>query len=197
MSPNPLPRAFFARPTVRVARELVGATVHHVSPKDGVLRAARIVETEAYVGVRDLACHASKGMTERTRVMFGEAGHAYVYLIYGMYWCFNIVTASEGEGCAVLVRAAVGVANTPDSLSGPGVFCREMHIDGRRYGVDLTDGRALWVEPRVGRKPRIVSAPRVNVDYAGVWAKKPWRFAEEGERAVSRPRPFPFGRGKS
>jgi DNA-3-methyladenine glycosylase len=184
-----LPRAFYDRPTLRVARELVGAVVVHVDP-DGVERRARVVETEAYVGGRDLASHASKGMTPRNRAMFGPPGHAYLYLIYGMHWCFNVVTREEGRPEAVLVRAAVALEHCDGHLSGPGAFCRAMHLDGRRYGADLT-GDALWLEPR-GQRPVIVSGPRVNVDYAGAWALKPWRFAAQSERAVSRPRPPGF-----
>lgn len=182
-------RAFYDRPTLRVARDLLGAVVVHVD-FDGVERRARIVETEAYIGGRDLACHASKGLTPRNRAMFGPPGHAYLYLIYGMYWCFNVVTRAEGKPEAVLVRAAVPLSNGDGHLSGPGAFCRAMHLDGRRYGTDLT-GDELFIEPRE-KRPKSVSGPRVNVDYAGTWALKPWRFAVQGERAVSRPRPPGF-----
>lgn len=185
-----LPRDFYDRPTLRVARDLLGCTIVHVDPDDGTERRARIVETEAYIGGKDLACHASKGLTPRTRVMFGPPGHAYLYLIYGMYWCFNVVTEREGQASAVLVRAAIPLVGCEGHLSGPGALCRGMHLDGRRYGEDLCHDR-LFIEEREGRKPRTVSAPRVNVDYAGpVWSEKPWRFAIDGEPAVSRPRPF-------
>lgn len=189
MTEQRLSLAFFDRPTVRVARDLVGCDVVHVDPDDGTVRRARIVETEAYVGVRDKACHASRGLTPRTRAMFGPPGHAYLYLIYGMYWCFNVVTEAAGRACAVLVRAAVPVENCDSHLSGPGAFCRAMHLDGRRYAEPL-DGDVLWLEGRSGRRPRIVSGPRVNVDYAGAWAARPWRFAQDQQPAVSRPRPF-------
>jgi DNA-3-methyladenine glycosylase len=185
-----LDRAFYDRPTLRVARDLLGAVVVHVDPDDGVERRARIVETEAYVGGRDLACHASKGPTPRNRAMFGPPGHAYLYLIYGMYWCFNVVTREEGRPEAVLVRAAVPLSPCDGHLSGPGAFCRGMHLDKRRYAEDLT-GDVLWLEPRE-HAPKVVTGPRVNVDYAGDWAQRPWRFAVQGERAVSRPRPPGF-----
>lgn len=184
-----LPRAFFDRPTLRVARDLVGCRLVHVDPDDGCTRRARIVETEAYIGVRDLACHASKGRTPRTEVMFGAPGHAYLYLIYGLHWCFNVVTESSGNACAVLVRAAEALENCDGSLSGPGLFTRAMHLDGRRNGADLT-GDGLWLESRVGTRPRIVAGTRVNVAYAGAWASRPWRFAEDQQPTVSRPRPF-------
>jgi DNA-3-methyladenine glycosylase len=184
-----LGRDFFDRPTLKVARDLLNGVVVHVDP-EGVERRARIVETEAYVGEGDLACHASKGRTPRNRVMFGPPGHAYLYLIYGMHWCFNVVTREEGRPEAVLVRAALPLLHCDGHLSGPGAFCRAMYLDGRRYGTDLT-GDELWMEPR-DRRPKVVAGPRVNVDYAGAWALKPWRFAVQGERAVSRPRPPGF-----
>ncbi len=190
-----LSRAFYARPTLQVARGLLGCTAVHRYP-DGIERRARIVETEAYVGSRDLACHASKGRTPRTEVMFGPPGHAYVYLIYGMHWCFNVVTREAGRPEAVLVRAAVPIIACDGHLSGPGAFCRALHVDGRRYGEDLC-GEVLFIEARTGPAPKVVQSPRVNVAYAGAWAQRPWRFAIDGERAVSRPRPFPLARRSS
>lgn len=180
---------------MRVARDLVGCRLVHRDPDEGTLRRARIVETEAYVGVKDLACHASKGRTRRTEVMFGEPGHAYLFLIYGVHWCFNVVTEPAGNGCAVLVRAAEPLQNCDGELSGPGRLTRAMGLDGRHNGEDLT-GDVLWLEARVGPRPRIVAAPRVNVDYAEAWAEKPWRFAEDQQPAVSRPRPFRLDRVK-
>src|SRR5437879_9811505 len=116
-----LGRAFYERPAIDIARDLLGKIlVHRVGKR--TLR-ARIVETEAYVGEHDLACHASKGRTKRTEVMFGPAGHAYVYFIYGMYDMLNIVCAHEGNAQAVLVRAAEAI-NFEADLSGPGKLCR-------------------------------------------------------------------------
>ncbi len=188
-----LPREFYARPTVQVARDLLGCALVHRDPDDGRERRCRVVETEAYCGAKDLACHAAKGRTARTEVMFGEPGHAYLYLIYGMYWCFNVVARPPGLAEAVLVRAAVPLAHCDGHLSGPGALCRGLHLDGRRYGADLC-GDALYLEAREGPRPRIVTGERVNVDYAGVWARKRWRFAIDQEPAVSRPRPFPMAR---
>ena len=189
-----LDHAFFDRPTPRVARDLLGCLVAHRDPVAGVERRARIVETEAYVGVRDQACHAARGRTPRTETMFGPPGHAYVYLIYGLHHCFNVVTRPVGHAEAVLVRAAVPVDDCDGHLSGPGRFCRALHIDRTLNGVDLCGDR-LWLEPRVGPRPRVVTGPRVDVDYAGAWAARLWRFAVLGEPAVSRPRPWPSGRG--
>jgi len=177
---------FFTRPTLVVARALLGCTLCH---RDGdVVRRARVVETEAYLGGRDRASHSHRGKTRRTAVMFGPPGHAYLFFIYGNHWCFNVVTEREGRGAAVLVRAGVAVENCDGHLSGPGVFCRALHLSGRHYGLDLC-GDTLFFEARENR-PRIVAGRRVNVDYAGAWAEKPWRFAIDGEPAVSRPRPF-------
>ena len=190
-----LSRDFFDRPTTRVARDLLGCVVVHRDPVTGLERRARLVETEAYVGTRDKACHASRGLTPRTATMFGPPGHAYVYLIYGMHHCFNVVTRPSGHAEAVLVRAAVPVDACDGHLSGPGAFCRAMAITRDLNGIDLCGDR-LWLESREGRRPRVVTGPRVNVDYAGSWAARPWRFAVEGEPAVSRPRPWSPGRGK-
>lgn len=188
----PLPRAFYDRPAAVVARALVGCVVSHRDPDDGTLRRARLVETEAYVGPQDLACHASKGRTRRTDVMFGPPGHAYLFLIYGMHWCFNVVTGPDAFPAAVLVRAAVALEGCDGHLSGPGAFCRAMHLDGRRYKADVCAGD-LTISARLGARPRLVVSPRVNVDYAGAWAAKPLRFSVDQEPAVSRPRPFRIG----
>jgi DNA-3-methyladenine glycosylase len=127
--------------------------------------------------------------------MFGPPGHAYLYLIYGMYWCFNVVARPDGIAAAVLIRAAVPLENCEGHLSGPGALCRGMHLDGRRYGADLGSD-SLHLLSREGPAPRVVTGPRVNVDYAGEWAMKPWRFAIDQEPAVSRPRPFKIVRSQ-
>ncbi len=186
--PARLERAFYARRTIPVARDLLGCTLVHVDAVAGVVRRAVIVETEAYVGEHDLASHSSRGRTARNAVMFGPPGYVYMFLIYGSWWCFNVVTEPEGHAAAVLIRAARPEQNCDGHLSGPGALCRGMHLDRRHYGVDLC-GPAVFIEARE-KRPRIVSGPRVNVDYAGVWAARPWRFAIDQETAVSRPRPF-------
>ncbi len=182
-----LPRAFFARDTRRVARELLGKVLVHVD--GGLRRAARIVETEAYHGPRDLASHARFGRTPRSAIMFGPPGVAYVYLVYGLSHCMNAVTGPEGFPAAVLIRAGEPLENCLHTPRGPGNLCRALAI--RRAtdnGLDLT-GELLFVEPGPAPKERIVAAPRVNVDYAGEWASRPWRFLLEGNAYVSRPLP--------
>src|ERR1700741_2966896 len=130
-----LPREFYDRDTIAVARDLLGkCLVHRV---DGAPRIGRIVEVEAYLGPHDLAAHSSKGLTARTRVMFGPPGYAYVYLIYGMYFCVNVVTQREGVASAVLLRALEPVKNLETSAKGPGLLCKAMHIDKRLNGHDL------------------------------------------------------------
>jgi len=186
--PDRLPRSFYDRPAAVVAPELLGCTLVHRDRAAGLVRRARLVETEAYVGAEDLACHASRGRTARTEAMFGPPGRAYMFFIYGAHWCFNVVVEREGVGAAVLVRAAEPLENCDGHLSGPGAFCRAMHLDGTRYGIDLC-GDELWLEAREGPPPRVVAARRVNVDYAGAWARRRLRFAVKGNPAVSRPRP--------
>lgn len=184
----PLPRAFYARDTRVVARALLGKLLVH---RDGdVLRAARIVETEAYHGPRDLASHARFGRTPRAAIMFGPPGFAYVYLIYGRSHCVNVVTGPEGFPAAVLVRAAEPVAACQHATRGPGNLCRALGIRRERdNGRDLTGDELYVVDDGRGR-PRIVAGPRVNVDHAGPWAARAWRYAIAGSPWVSRP-PLP------
>ena len=168
-----LPRAYFNRPTLTVARSLIGKYV--VREIDGRIFAGKILEVEAYVGPKDKACHASKGRTRRTEVLFGPPGVAYVYLIYGMYHCLNVVTEREEFPSAVLIRA---IEIDGELIDGPGRLCRALQIDRRLNRVDLTTGEFLWFENRgafVGRGD-VGAHPRIGVDYAGEWAKKPWRF---------------------
>ena len=168
-----LPQSYFTRPTVTVARSLIGKYLVRVI--EGRRVAGRIVEVEAYVGPEDKACHASKGRTPRTDVMFGGGGIAYVYLIYGMYHCLNVVTEREGFPSAVLIRA---IELDGALIDGPGKLCRALQIDRSLNRADLTSGESLWFEDRgesVGRGS-IEAHPRVGVDYAGEWAKKLWRF---------------------
>jgi DNA-3-methyladenine glycosylase len=150
-----------------------------------VVRVGRIVETEAYIGSSDLACHASRGRTARTEVMFGPPGHAYVYLIYGMYHCLNVVTGRAGFPAAVLVRAVEPIARCQGSTDGPGKLTRALAIDRRHNGIDLY-GRTLFLCARDRPRGRLATSPRIGVDYAGEWAEKPWRFFETGNAFVSR-----------
>jgi DNA-3-methyladenine glycosylase len=185
--PRKLSRKFFDVPAIDLAPALVGTTlVHRVRGRE--LR-ARIVETEAYVGSHDLACHASKGRTARTEVMFGRAGHAYVYLIYGMYDMLNVVAGKTkpGDAEAVLIRAAEALDDWDADLSGPGKFAREMKITRAYNAIDLT-GNVLFFVERTGT-PHIVKTPRVGVDYALHWKDELLRFCDVDSPAVSKPRP--------
>ena len=151
---------------------------------DGVL-AARIVETEAYQGPHDLAAHSARGRTLRTEVMFGPPGHAYVYLIYGIWCCVNVVTRAAGTPHAVLIRALEPLAGIDKNTSGPGLLCKALDIDRRLNGADLCAG-TLWIEtPETPRKARIARATRIGVDYAGSWAEKMWRFYDADSAFVS------------
>lgn len=178
-------RDFYARSTLTVARELIG--MHLVHAQGRSIHAGRIVETEAYQGPRDLAAHSSRGRTTRTEVMFGPPGHAYVYFIYGFWHCLNIVTKAEGVPHAVLLRALEPVSGIDDKTWGPGLLCRAMHIDKKLNGADLC-GDALWLErpPASSRRPpRIARSARIGVEYAGEWARRPWRFYDRDSRYVS------------
>ena len=177
-------RDFYARDTLTVARELIG--MHLVHADGGTRRAGRIVETEAYQGPEDLAAHSSRGRTPRTEVMFGPPGHAYVYFIYGFWHCLNIVTEAEGVPHAVLLRALEPVAGIMDKTWGPGLLCRAMDIDRTLNGADLR-GDVLWLErpDRNRPRPRIARSARIGVDYAGEWARRPWRFYDKDSAYVS------------
>ena len=189
-----LSRAFYEQPTVEVARQLLGKYLVRIGAAG--VRAGMILETEAYVGPEDKASHASRGRTPRTSVMFGPAGFAYVYLVYGMHHCLNVVTEQEGYPAAVLIRAvepSEGMAlmqkerPAPDVrrlTNGPGKLCQAFGIDRRLNGLDMC-GEALFVEDRDTRLVDIVVTTRVGVDYAGPWKDKPWRFYIAGHPGVS------------
>lgn len=176
---EPLPRAFYDRATAEVAIDLLGRRL--VCIDGDIVRSGTIVETEAYVGPHDLACHAARGRTQRTDVMFGPPGHAYVYLIYGMYHCFNAVTEAEGYPAAVLVRAIELDQPLGASADGPGKLCRALGID-RSHNREPLDGERVFIEAglRPVTEPRpaghVSTGPRINVDYAGDWAAAPLRF---------------------
>jgi len=180
-----LPRAFYDRDTVVVARELLGKSLVRVS--NGVERIGRIVEVEAYLGPHDLAAHSSRGRTERTRVMFGPPGHAYVYLVYGIHCCMNVVTEREGHASAVLLRAVEPVKNIEGPTRGPGLLCRAMGIDRQLNGYDLTRDEFHIAGPRTTEPVSIVRRPRIGVAYAGRWARRLLRFYIQGNPFVSRP----------
>lgn len=168
-SSQPLAAAFFDRPADRVARDLLGTRLA-VRAADGTVARHVVFETEAYLGAHDLACHGSKGMTSRTAVMFGPAGHWYVYLCYGIHWMLNVVTGAEGVPAAVLIRGA-------GEFVGPGRVTRGLCIDKACNGLAATRATGLWFEPGEPIPPRQISrTPRIGVGYAGEWAGKPLRF---------------------
>jgi len=181
---DPLPHSFYERPARVVARAMLGKVLVHGA------RAGRIVETEAYVGAHDLACHAARGKTPRTRILWGPPGRAYVYFVYGMHWCFNAVTELEGRPGAVLVRGLEPLAgfDGPVRLDGPARLCRALHITGAENGADLvTSALRILDAPAVpGRE--VERGPRIGVDYAKEWADRPLRFWVRGSPGVSRGR---------
>ena len=178
-----LPREFYDRDTIAVARELLGKLLVHRA--GGVTRVGRIVEAEAYLGPHDRAAHSARGLTPRTKVMFGPPGHAYVYLIYGMYYCMNVVTQAEGKASAVLLRALEPVKNVSGRTQGPGLLCKALGIDKRRNGHDLTSAD-FYIADDGAAPAAIVKRPRIGVDYAGRWAKRLLRFYLRGNAYVSR-----------
>ena len=179
-----LPRSFYDRDTTVVAKELLGKLLVHHSR--GVERVGKIVEVEAYLGAHDLAAHSSKGLTERTKIMFGPPGHAYVYLIYGMHHCMNVVTERAGNGAAVLLRAVEPVRNVEGRACGPGLLCRALDIDRKLNGHDLLSDDFFIAEPESAGKFTIVKRPRIGVDYARHWARRHLRFYIKGNPFVSR-----------
>jgi DNA-3-methyladenine glycosylase len=181
-----LPRAFYARSTLLVARCMLGKTLVHVS-NDGVRRSGRIVETEAYVGPDDAASHARSGRNGRASLMWGPAGVAYVYLVYGMHHCFNAVTEADDYPGAVLVRAIEPLEKTEGLRgNGPALVCRALNIDRSCNGLDLVTS-TLWLEDAAEVPNDAVRiGPRIGVNYAGDWAAHPWRFWVADSPHVSR-----------
>lgn len=179
-----LPRRFYARDTRTVAQDLLGRHLVHVVR--GVGRVGRIVEVEAYLGPQDRAAHSCRGLTPRTRIMFGPPGHAYVYLIYGLHHCLNVVTEPEGHGAAVLIRALEPVSNITGRTSGPGLLCKALGVDRRLNGADLLGDR-LYIADGDGEEVSITKRPRIGVDYAGAWVRRLLRFYIRGNAHVSKP----------
>lgn len=190
-----LPRAFYEQTTLDVAKQLLGKYLVRNHPDGNAI--GRIVETEAYVGPQDLACHASKGRTARTEVMFGPAGRAYVYFIYGFYNMLNLVTEAQDYPAAVLIRAVEPVDGIElmnqrrkstalrNLASGPGKLCQAFAVDRSLNGADLC-GNILYVEDRGEPMPKLHATPRIGIDYAGTWKTKPYRFLVRGSEFVSK-----------
>jgi DNA-3-methyladenine glycosylase len=191
----PLPSHFYARPVLEVARDCVGKHLVHDTLEGRVV--GRIVEAEAYRGPEDRAAHSFGGRrTARTEAMFGPPGHAYVFFVYGMHWHINLVTTAIDAPHAVLIRAVEPIlglelmavrramAITRKELTnGPGKVCRAFGIDRALYGADLT-APPLFLSD--GPRCKVARSPRVGVDYAGAWAKRPWRFYDPESSYVSR-----------
>ena len=173
-----LPRSFYARDAETVAKALLGKVLVFYDKR------LRIVETEAYVGTHDLASHASKGRTARTEVLFGPPGRAYLYLIYGMYELFNVITGTDGDAQGVLVRAGEPLANIAGKTDGPGKLTRALGLTRNYNRHDLTAAPLTLTE---GPAPKqIVATTRIGVDYAGVWKDAPLRFYDPESRWVSK-----------
>lgn len=190
-----LPRSFYEQSTVDVAKQLLGKYLVRKHPDGDSI--GRIVETEAYIGPQDLACHAAKGRTKRTEVMFGAAGHAYVYFIYGFYHMLNLVTEAKDYPAAVLIRAVEPLQGVElmkqrrrsetlrNLASGPGKLCQAFAIDRSLNGADLC-GKILYIEDRREPAPKFQATARIGVDYAGTWKDKPFRFLVRGSEFVSK-----------
>jgi DNA-3-methyladenine glycosylase len=190
-----LPRDFYDRPTLKVARDLIGTRLVRILEGEKLI--GLITETEAYISQNDLACHAKAGITPRTQVMFGEPGHAYVYFTYGNHWMLNVVTEREGFPAAVLIRAIQPIEGVDVMLErrngrdtfGPGKLCQAMGITKSENGVDLTEtSGGLWIESGVKvPNSRVTKGPRVGLNNTPEpWLSKPWRFLVKGWRVETR-----------
>jgi DNA-3-methyladenine glycosylase len=198
VTPQRLTREFFARPAPEVARDMLGTVLVRCLQEGQTLR-ARVVETEAYHGADDTGSHARAGETNRTALMFGEAGFAYIYLIYGMYQMLNVTTSEVGYPSAVLVRAveplegletmaALRPGPHRNLTNGPGKLCQAMAIDRSLNGEDLIHSHSLWFEAGSQVPGELVGrSPRIGIDYAGEEHRvRPWRFFQKGNLWLSR-----------
>lgn len=186
-----LNREFYVRPTLEVARDLIGKYLVFNS-KDGLL-AARLVEVEAYIGENDPACHAAVGKTKRNEVMYDTGGFSYIYFIYGMYHCFNIVTENEGFPAAVLVRGAEPIdglqimldrfnkRNDSKLTDGPGKLCKAFNLNREHNGLDLI-GETLYLEDRGYYPSKIERSKRIGIKKG---TERLWRFFEPASPYVS------------
>jgi DNA-3-methyladenine glycosylase len=180
-APNVLDASFFNQPALDVARRLLGKfLVRRVGEED---IAVEINETEAYIGPEDLACHASKGCTPRTKVMFGPPGVWYVYFCYGVHWMLNVVTEAEGFPAAVLFRGA-------GPWNGPGKLTKALSIDKSLNSLPAAPESGLWIEDRGIRVPaaKVQATPRIGIDYSGEWAARPFRFVVQRPASAGKAR---------
>ena len=196
-----LPRKFYQRPTLEVAHDIIGQ--YFFTNQDGVLTGGRIVEAEAYCGPDDLGAHTSGGRrTARNEAMYGPKGHTYIYLIYGMYWCINAVCGPADKPQACLIRAlepVVGLEAMRERLGaaddarpehfcrGPGKLCRALGLDKNHYAEDLLKDRVFMLPGKLAEGEEVGTSPRINIDYAGEYIEKPWRFYIRGNPSVSGP----------
>ena len=182
MKQKRLKRLFFVRPTLTIARELLGKYLVRKIGREKIV--GRIVETEAYIGPEDRASRAFGGkITPRNKTEYLEGGHIYIYLCYGTYWQLNITTAEAGKPECVLIRAL----EHPSAI-GPGKLCNYLKLNKSFDSEDLTKSKRIWLEDRgiKIKKSEIVATTRIGIDYAGSWARKPWRFYLKGNPFVSR-----------
>lgn len=185
-----LPLEFYQRDTIDVARDLLGMILVHRLP-DGRQLSGRIVETEAYLGIDDPAAHSFGGRrTPRTEVMFGRAGYSYIYFIYGVHFCFNVVTMSEGIPEAVLVRALEPLDGAQFLANGPGKLCRALELSRAENGLNLCTSPELWIEDRgeIIANSQIVEGPRVGIGDHLDHIHWPLRYGLRDHPALSRPR---------
>lgn len=171
-----LPQKFYNQKTIEVAKKLIGKFLVRKMGKKIII--GQITETEAYCGLKDLASHASRGQTPRTKIMFGQPGYWYVYLIYGMYYCLNIVTEEKDKPGAVLIRSVKPMIGWPENIKtdGPGKLCRAFKITKKENGARGFGTTDLLIEDWNAKIPKIKSAPRIGVDYAKEYKDKKWRF---------------------
>jgi len=172
-----IPRKFYSRSTLKVAQDLLGCFL--VREYRGKIWRALITEVEAYISEDDLACHASRGRTPRTEVMYGQPGHAYIYMVYGMYHCLNVVTEEKDFPAAVLVRTVKVDEVDYKKTNGPGKLCKFLKIDRKLNKWDLTKGKKLWLEKPAQNpaKRDIVAGKRIGIDYAQHCREYLWRFS--------------------
>ncbi len=194
-----LKQRFFGQDALTVARLMIGKLL--IRNIEGQEIVCRVVETEAYSGPEDKACHAYGGRrTNRTEIMFAAGGVAYIYLIYGMYHCLNIITGPKGKPEGVLIRGVEPLTGLDiikknrrlppkrrqDLTNGPGKLCQALKIDKALYGYNVAEGKYLFFR-QDGWVGEIVRSPRINIDYAEEYTDKPWRFYMKNNQYVSRP----------
>jgi DNA-3-methyladenine glycosylase len=176
---RPLAQKFYERNTLKVARDLLGSFL--VFKAGGLKKIGLINETEAYCGEEDLACHASHGRTQRTEIMYQKGGYWYVYLIYGKYFCLNIVTEKKNLPAAVLIRGVKPILNLKNPCDGPGKLCREFGITRNENGTKAFGKSSYLYIVSNKVRGKIITAPRIGVNYAGAYKDYPWRFCLKTE----------------